>query len=143
MRAFVTALFVIVGGGAALADAGFSVVIPNRPDVPVVINGCDASYAVIESDWGLAKNVHIQPTIYGCRPPLARPVGHYYPSAGRVPGYGRHEIEPPANRKLPPKAESFSRSWSVQSATPNEQTDVPSDPPTVILAPGSVPGSID
>ena len=76
--------------------------------MPIIINGVDASWAVVESDWGLAKNVHVQPTVYGGR--LVDPgpnVGHYYPSAGHVPGYGRLEIQPPANRKLPQPAESY------------------------------------
>ncbi len=45
--AFATAL--------ARADSGPVIVIPSRPGVPVVINGRDASYAVVEGDWGLAR----------------------------------------------------------------------------------------
>ena len=76
--------------------------IPGRPGVPIIINGVDASYAVVEGDWGLGKGVHVQPTVYGGRYVDPEPhVGHYYPSAGHMPGYGRLEIEPPANRKLP------------------------------------------
>src|SRR3978361_229255 len=89
----------------ALADSGPVIVIPGRPGVPIIINGVDASYAVVEGDWGLGKGVHVQPTVYGGRyidgPPN---VGHYYPSAGQAPGYGRLEIEPPSNRRLPPPA---------------------------------------
>ena len=51
----------------ASANDGFSVVIPGRPGVPIMINGVDASYAVIESDWGLARGFHMQPTVYGGR----------------------------------------------------------------------------
>jgi hypothetical protein len=120
----------------ASANDGFSVVIPGRAGVPIIINGVDASWAVVESDWGLAKNVHIQPTVYGGRiVDLAPEVGHYYPSAGHRPGYGRLEIQPPANRKLPPRAESFHQSWSAQSAPQPAQSDVPANPPAVIVAP--------
>ena len=49
-----------------------------------------------------------------------------------MPGYGRREIEPPANRNLPPEAEAYYRSWSAQS-TP--QLDIPANPPPVIVAP--------
>lgn len=92
----------------ASANDGFSVVIPGRAGVPVIINGIDASWAVVESDWGLAKNVHVQPVVYGGRTvDPGPPVGHYYPSAGHTPGYGRLEIQPPANRKLPPRAKVF------------------------------------
>jgi hypothetical protein len=120
----------------ASANDGFSVVIPGRAGVPIIINGVDASWAVVESDWGLAKNVHIQPTVYGGRiVDVAPEVGHYYPSAGHRPGYGRLEIQPPANRKLPPRAESFHQSWSAQSAPQPAQSDVPANPPAVIVAP--------
>jgi hypothetical protein len=120
----------------ALANDGFSVVIPGRAGVPIIINGVDASWAVVESDWGLAKNVHVQPTVYGGRyVDLAPNVGHYYPSAGHMPGYGRLEIQPPANRKLPKPAESFHQSWSVQSTPQPAQSDVPFNPPAVIVAP--------
>jgi hypothetical protein len=118
------------GGG------GFEIVIPGRPGVPVIINGVDASYAVVEGDWGLGKGTHVEPTIYGGRyvDPVPR-VGHYYPSAGRMPGYGRLEIEPPANRKLPQPAESYHQSWSAQSAPLPAQSNVPVDPPEIIYAP--------
>ena len=120
----------------AWANDGFSIVVPGRAGVPIIINGIDASWAVVESDWGLAKNVHIQPTVYGGRPvDPGPPVGRYYPSAGHMPGYGRLEVQPPANRKLPPRAESFHQSWSVQSAPQPAQSDVPTNPPAVIVAP--------
>ena len=101
--------------------------------MPVIINGLDASYAVVEGDWGLLRGTHVVPTIYGGRyiDPVPN-VGHYYPSAGHMPGYGRLEIEPPANRRLPPEAESYYRSWSAQS-TP--QLEIPANPPPVIVAP--------
>jgi hypothetical protein len=119
---------------AAAAD-GFNIVIPGRPGVPVIINGVDASYRVIEGDRGLQNRIHVQPTIYGGRPIDPVPnVGHYYPSLGRTPGYGRLEIEPPANRKLPQPAESYHESWSAKSA-PMGTNDVPLTPPPVIVAP--------
>ena len=118
---------------SAVAGGGFEIVIPARPGVPVIINGIDASYAVVEGDWGLLRGTHVQPTVYGGRyvDPVPN-VGHYYPSAGHMPGYGRLEIEPPANRKLPQEAESYNRSWSAQS-TP--QLEIPASPPPVIVAP--------
>jgi hypothetical protein len=121
----------------SLAGEGFDLVIPGRPGVPVIINGVDASYAVVEGDFGLGKGVHMQPTVYGGRYVDFEPsVGHYYPSAGHMPGYGRLEVEPPANRKLPQPAESYDRSWSAQSAPPRPaQPEVPFYPPPVIVAP--------
>ncbi|WP_027525612.1 hypothetical protein [Bradyrhizobium sp. Ec3.3] len=138
MRA-VALLALLVGLPAtALASEGFDIVIPGRPGVPVIINGIDASYTVVVGEWGLAKNVQVQPTIYGGRYIGERQpsdVGHYYPSMGLRPGYGRLEVEPPANRKVPQPAESYYRSWGVQSAPLPPQVDVPADPPPVILAP--------
>src|SRR5256714_6617162 len=128
------ALAILIGTAAtALADSAPVLVIPGRPGVPIIINGVDASYAVVEGDWGLARRVHVTPTVYGGRyvDPVPN-VGHYYPSAGHMPGYGRLEIEPPANRRLPREAESYYRSWSAQS-TP--QLEVPANPPPVIVAP--------
>jgi hypothetical protein len=121
----------------SLAGEGFDLVIPGRPGVPVIINGVDASYAVVEGDFGIGKGVHMQPTVYGGRYVDFEPsVGHYYPSAGHMPGYGRLEVEPPANRKLPQPAASYDRSWSAQSAPPSPaQPEVPFYPPPVIVAP--------
>jgi hypothetical protein len=136
MRAAQALLLLIGTSLPASANDGFSIVVPGRAGVPIIINGVDASWAVVESDWGLAKNIHVQPTVYGGRyVDLAPQVGHYYPSAGHMPGYGRLEIQPPANRRLPPPAESYHKSWSVQSAPSPAQNDVPYDPPAVIVAP--------
>src|ERR1700682_2237062 len=83
------ALAILIGTTAtAFAGGGFEIVIPGRPGVPVIINGVDASYAVVEGDWGLGKGVHVQPTVYGGRYIDPAPnVGHYYPSAGQLPSY--------------------------------------------------------
>ncbi|HXD02447.1 MAG TPA: hypothetical protein VN627_03980 [Novosphingobium sp.] len=120
----------------ASAGGGFDIVIPGRPGVPVIINGIDASYTVVEGEWGLGQNNQVQPTIYGGRyiDPVPH-VGRYYPSAGRMPGYGRLEIEPPANRRLPQPAESYHQSWSAQSAPLPAQSNVPVNPPEIIYAP--------
>jgi hypothetical protein len=135
MRAGIALAILIGTTCAALADGGSGpvIVIPGRPGLPIIINGIDASYAVVEGDWGLGKGIQMQPTIYGGRYVDVVPnVGHYYPSAGHQPGYGRLEIEPPANRSLPQPAESYHQSWSSQS-TP--QPEVPQYPPPVIVAP--------
>jgi hypothetical protein len=136
MRAGIALAILIGTTWTATANDGFNIVIPGRPGVPIIINGIDASYAVVESDWGLAKNIHIQPTIYGGRYVDPEPnVGHYYPSAGHQPGYGRLEVQPPANRRLPQPAERFHQSWSAQSAPPQAQPEVPFYPPPIIVAP--------
>ena len=121
----------------ASANDGFSIVVPGRAGVPIIINGVDASWAVVESDWGLAKNVHVQPTVYGGRiVDPGPPVGHYYPSAGHMPGYGRLEIQPPANRKLPQRGAKLS-SVMVRAVRASSRRRVTSQlyPPAVIVAP--------
>jgi hypothetical protein len=134
MRASAALAFLMAMTSQALADGGFAIVIPGKPGVPVFINGVDASYAVVEGDWGLLRGNQPHPTVYGGRyvDPVPN-VGHYYPSMGHMPGYGRLEIQPPANRKLPPEAESYYRSWSAQSMP--LPPDVPANPPPVIVAP--------
>jgi hypothetical protein len=136
MRTLSALLFVIATTLPAAAADGFNIVVPGRPGVPIIINGVDASYRVIEGDWGLQRGIHIQPTVYGGRyiDPVPN-VGHYYPSLGHKPGYGRLEIEPPANRKLPQPAESYHESWSARSAPMGRQNEVPFNPPEVIVAP--------
>jgi hypothetical protein len=104
---------------ARASDNAPVIVIPSRPGVPVVINGVDASYAVVEGDWGLARPGHGVITVFGGRPlypnHVYRERNAYHPFYGRAPARGRNEIEPPADRALPPQAESFSRSWSTSS----------------------------
>src|SRR3954468_1688201 len=136
MRVRLALAIVVTTTSAALAGGGFEIVVPGRAGVPIIINGLDASYAVIEGDWGLGKGVQVQPTIYGGRyiDPVPR-VGHYYPSAGLMPGYGRLEVEPPPGRKLPQPAESYHQSGSAQSAPLPAQSDVPVNPPAIIYAP--------
>jgi len=136
MRAIMTLAILIGTSAAALADTGPLIVIPGRAGVPVMINGRDASYAIVEGEWGLAKHFKNADRVYGGWDRyIGREVGHYYPTAGRTPGYGRLEIEP-AHRK-PQEAESYHRSWSAQSAPPAPQQhyDVPEYPPAVIEAP--------
>lgn len=138
MRAAALAAFLIGLPATAFAASGFDIVLPGRPGVPIIINGIDASYTVVEGAWGLGKGIQVQPTIYGGRFIGERQpsdVGHYYPTLGLRPGYGRLEVEPPANRKLPKPAESYYQSWGAQSAPLPPQMNVPVDPPPVILAP--------
>jgi hypothetical protein len=137
--AFVLATLIGTTSAAWAGSTTPVIVIPGRPGVPIIINGVDASYAVVEGDWGLGKGIHVQPTVYGGRIVDWEPhVGHYYPSAGHQPGYGRLEIEPPANRKLPKPAESYHDSVSAGSMfqpPQPEQPAIPLYPPPVIAAP--------
>jgi hypothetical protein len=141
MRERVVALIVaaILGGlGAsfAYADHAPNYVVPGRPDVPVMINGYDASWGVVEGDWGLYRPGHVAPTVipapYGTAP--FRPAPRYFPSLGGLPYSGRLEVEPPANRALPPPAESYHREWSSGSDPSLPATEYAPTPP-IIYAP--------
>ena len=103
------------------ADSGPVIVIPSRPGIPVIINGRDASYAVVEGDWGLSRPGAVPVIVIGGSPVLPNEVyrrrNSYIPRYGRAPERGRYEVEPPADRALPEPAESFSREWSTSSDT--------------------------
>ena len=58
----------------ARADSGPVIVIPSRPGVPIVINGRDASYAVVEGDWGLSRPGAGVVTVIGGSPILPNSV---------------------------------------------------------------------
>jgi hypothetical protein len=145
---------VIPGNASALAaDSGPVIVLPGRHGLPVMINGVDVTGAVLEGDWGLYSPHMVGPTIIIPAPVLipgrthqgtyyqGRYVqGSYYPAFGHEPGYGRHEIEPPADRPLPPPAPSFHRSWSSQSAPLPAGLDPPIQSPPLIVSPQIFPG---
>jgi len=139
---FVACLAASFGTAApSQADHLPAVVIPGRPDVPVIINGRNASYAVIEGDWGLTRPGAVYPEIYGGwnRGYYGYDRG-YFPMTGRRPVRGRQEVIPSANRALPPPAQPFHREWSTQSPPEFGGADyvspVPRDPPAVVIGPG-------
>jgi len=139
------ALVLAVSASPALAQRVPSIVIPGRLDVPVIMNGLDISWSVVEGDFGLDRPRGVTPTvIYG---PLAvvapyygavwtRPGTGYFPSTGERPGYGRLEVVPPPDRPLPPPAQSFRQGWSAQSAPGPSTTYAPFAPPTVVWGAG-------
>jgi hypothetical protein len=141
MRSAVVAFGVasaIAGSVVAHADSGPNFVVPGRPNIPIVINGINASYGVAQSDFGLyrpgAVPVVIYPSPYAAPlipvPPVRyRPPKAYYPSLGGKPyQLGRLEIEPPADRPLPKPAQGFSRSWSAESPDVPPTQYAPSPP---------------
>jgi hypothetical protein len=130
-----SAILFMLGVSPALADSAPAFVVPGRPDVPVIINGVDASWGVVEGDWGLYRPGSVAPTVIPSPIVIPSRRGYgYFPSLGRAPGRGRLEIQPPPNRALPQPAESFHRVWSAGS-DPVSAGDPPADPPPVILAP--------
>ena len=137
--AVVLAGFAVFAIASARADNGPVIVIPSRPGVPVAINGRDASYAVVEGDWGLSRPGAVPVTVIGGSPILPNPVytrrNSYHPKYGSAPERGRNEVEPSSDRALPDPAESFSRSWSTSSdVTPAADT-----PPATITDPQTFP----
>src|SRR5262245_27833482 len=101
----------------AQAGEAPTIVIPGRPGVPVIINGGDASYCVVEGDVGLSRP-GLRVTVVACPPqhPIPSYAGSYFHAFARRPGYGRLEVEPPPDRELPKPAESYYRQWDSQSA---------------------------
>src|SRR5271170_6220407 len=123
MRFIHAVALLAVSATPALAQREPVIVIPGRPDVPVIINGVDASWGIVEGEFGLFRPGH--PVTVITRPLVVSmpvTVPGYFPSSGRRPGYGRLEIIPPPNRPKPPPAPSYFRSWSSQSA-PGPVTD--------------------
>lgn len=122
---------------AAVAADGTSVfVVPGRPGVPVMHFGRDLSWAVVESDHGLDRpgsDITVIP--YGPSIVWGPAAGGYFPSTGQAPRSGRLEVEPPANRKLPPPAESYHREYGAESAHTPVTMSPPAGTPPVVLAP--------
>jgi len=130
-------LLIVVCTSPAFAQREPVYVVPGRPGVPVYINGVDASWGVVEGQFGMDRPGVVAPTmIY--RPlvvsvPYSVPA--YFPKDDKHPGYGRLEVVPPPDRSLPPPAPSYFHSWSSQSA-PGPVTDYPPYPaPPIMLAP--------
>src|ERR1700709_609866 len=100
-RSRAAAVAVVVLGCFALANAlaraaggGPGIVTPSRPGVPVIINGRDASYAVVEGDWGLSRPGAGVITVIGGSPVLPNPGytrrNSYHPPYRPAPAPGRH-----------------------------------------------------
>ena len=118
MRYLCAAFALAITASSAFAQRGPVIVIPGRPDVPVFIHGIDASWGIVEGEFGLDRpNMVTETVIWRPYPPtLVFPAPGYFPAEGRRPRLGRLEINPPANRVLPPPAPRYFRSWSSGSA---------------------------
>ncbi|HUI14047.1 MAG TPA: hypothetical protein VL048_11330 [Xanthobacteraceae bacterium] len=120
MRLLQAVLLIAATASPAFAQRAPEIVIPGKPGVPVYINGIDASWGVVEGDFGLDRPGMVTPTVIW-RPvtTVALPVEapSYYPKTGKRPGYGRLEIVPPRDRPLPPPAPTYYRSWSSGSSS--------------------------
>ncbi len=110
---------------------------PARPGVPVIINGGDASYCVVEGDWGLDRPGHAAdrsgvPAVSGRSPSYEPPL---FPGAVRAPA----RLRPPRDRataesascrqpapKLPPPVGVAVRSGAAERGDPPANVDVTS-----------------
>lgn len=138
MRAL--AIIVAVAAGCAVAppviaaDGTTVLVVPGRPGVPLMYFGRDISWAVVEGEMGLDRPGN-PVTIIPARPPAywGPNAGGYFPSAGHPPRSGRLEVEPPANRPLPPPAESYHRQWGAELAHTPVTVPAPYETPPVMI----------
>jgi hypothetical protein len=140
MRRWCCVVLAGVFGAAAVAsgaEAPVVFVIPGKAGVPVIINGVDASFTVVEGDVGLSRPGHLTPQIV--TPPLRGPgagfyfYGGYFPARGISPGRGRYEIIPEGKRHQLPNPESFKREWSTQSRSAPADIDAAAEEPEVEL----------
>ena len=127
MRLVATAALLAVTASPALAQRAPEIVIPGKPGVPVYIDGIDASYGIVEGEFGLDRPGLMAPTVVYRPLLITYPtyVPGYYPKNGKRPGYGRLEIIPPPNRPLPPPAPTYYRSWSSSSGSSAPVTIMP------------------
>ena len=133
------AIFAVAAAAActfapARADHQPAFVVPGRADVPVMINGYNAAWGVVEGDFGLYRPGAVPIAVIPSPFPqeLPPPARRYFPSLGAAPHSGRYEIEPPANRKLPPPAEEYFRSWSSSSDMSAPVTTYAPSPPMIV-----------
>ena len=121
----------------AESDGGGFVVIPGRPDVPVIVNpyGFDASYTVIEMEFGLNKPAQNNTQIIVGPPGEAgsgfeAPRRFYFPHAENAPAYGRLEAPPRPGGRVTQTPQSYNRSWGAASDPLPASTD-PAYPMTI------------
>ena len=132
MRLVGTALVLVLAASPAFAQRAPEIVIPGKAGVPVYIDGIDASYGIVEGEFGLDRPGLMAPTVVYRPLLISYPTGAvpgFFPKNGKRPGYGRLEIIPPANRRLPPPAPTYYRSWSSSSGASEPVTIMPPNYP--------------
>ena len=121
-------------------DQGPVLVIPGRPGIPVVINGYDASYTIVEGDWGLARPGQVSPVIVSG--PLITPApyytGHYYPvSRDAVPAMAAAKSSRRRIGAAAPGAELLPRVGRRVAATAGRRSIRRHYPPTPMVDRGA------
>jgi hypothetical protein len=120
----------------ARADHRPVIAVPGNAQAPALVDGTDASFAVVNGDWGLYAPGRVVPEIYG--PVLLYPEPFdrgYFPATGRRPRYGRQEIDAP--RQVLPRAPDFYREWSTGSRAGRVTEYPPYAAPEVMVEPRS------
>jgi hypothetical protein len=127
------ALLICLMAAPARADHRPVIAVPGNPQVPVVVDGIDASFAVVTGEWGLYAPGRVAPEIYYAPIVIPAPARGYYPATGGRPRYGREEVIGP--RRVLPEAPSFYREWTVGPG-PGPVTEYPPfDPPEITVEP--------
>jgi len=138
MRLVHAVLLLCVSASPAFAQREPEIVIPGKPGVPVYINGVDASWSVVEGEFGLDRPGVTTPVVI-YRPLTSsipdEDIPGYFPRDNKRPGYGRLEVVPPPDRALPPPAPRYFRRWSSGSASGPVTEYAPFEVPPVVIAP--------
>ena len=92
---FICVAGLICGSAPAPAADGPVIVIPGKRGVPVIINGFDASYTIVEGDWGLDRPGHMPPSIIAG--PLVVPAQSDHRSWTSQSDPIRATLDPPVN----------------------------------------------
>jgi hypothetical protein len=86
------------GAPVARADNYPVIVVPGKRGVPVIINGRDASWSIVEGDWGLYRPGAVPVTVISPRPwvvlPYAAPPPYRYVRHHRYHRSRRHVVVP-------------------------------------------------
>jgi hypothetical protein len=139
IETLIVAAGVLAGGVACASETGPVIVIPGKAGVPVVLNGVDISYAVVEGDWGLDRPSQTNPqVIYRYFPPpvpYTGPRAHYFPGGGPPPRLGRQEVNdarpPSPNNPQPTTYEN----WNARSDPTPATSPTPLDTPGMVVVP--------
>ena len=93
MRFVQAALLLAVMTSPALAQREPQIVIPGRADVPVIINGINASWGVVVGEFGLDRPGEMAPVVIYQPLLLSTPyyVPSYFPKDGKKPGALRNQ----------------------------------------------------
>jgi hypothetical protein len=96
-------------------DASPVIVVPGHVGVPVILDGVDATGAVVYGDWGLSRPGHGHLVIEGVLPPARLPERpRYFPSGGGSAVQEEQESPPPRSRGS--SAADYHRSWTAGSS---------------------------